>query len=84
LASPKLPLPWPRPALGLKLLYGHLAHERCGVEPIDHLWAGSGVPRKFQRVDAGPIEQPEHDRAVAQAVDRAGVTLGVVLEVQEV
>jgi len=39
-------------------LDGHFAHEGSGVEPIDHLWAGSGVSRKLESVDAGAIEQP--------------------------
>ena len=77
-----LPLPRPRSALALQLRDGHLTHEWRCVEPIDHLWAGTGVPRQFQRVDTSPIEQSEHDAAVPEAVDGPGIALRAHLDAQ--
>jgi len=81
-ATSTSPLPRPGSALALKLRDGHLTHQGCCVEPIDHLWAGTGVPRQFQRVDAGPIEQSEHDAAVPEAVDGPGIALRAHLDAQ--
>ena len=57
------PLPRPRSALGLELCDGHLTHQGRGVEPIDHLWAGPGVPRQLECVDAGAVEHPHFGSA---------------------
>ena len=79
-----LPLPRPWFSLALQLRDGHFTHQGCCVEPIDHLWTGPRVPRQLQRVDAGAIEQSEHDAAVTQAVDGPGIALRAHLDAQQI
>ena len=75
--------PGARAALALQHGHIHLALQRCCVKAVDHLGAGSGIAGQCQGVYTPAKQQPVHDAAVTQAVERARFVGGAQLEVRD-
>jgi hypothetical protein len=50
----------------------HLGVQATGIEPIQHLHAGSAGPGQGQKIDIA-IQQPEHDGCVPEGIERSGL-----------
>lgn len=64
-------LPAPSSSLALQHVDIHLARQGLGIETVNHLHTGSGIPGQHQSVDTIAIQQSIHDAAVPERVETA-------------